>query len=403
MQTIELNMYQAIAVAVLMLLLGRMLVKNIEFLRRYCIPAPVVGGLVFAIIHMILRSAGILEFSLDTTLQSVFMTAFFCSVGYMAAFKELKKGGVGVVKFLIVSILMCCIQDLVGGFGAKVFGLDPRLGLTMGSIPLVGGHGTAGSFGPFLEELGVANATTVAVAAATYGLIAGCMIGGPIAVSKIRKYNLKSSGEVVPEAAGKGTTEVSVDENTGAMDEAALMDAALYIVVAVGAGTIVSALIGKVLTMPAYIGAMLVGAVIRNVQESRGVKMPMGEMGALGNICLSLFLGLAMINLKLWQLIDLALPMIVILLIQTVIMFLYASFVVFNVMGRDYDAATISSGFCGFGMGATPNAMANMQAVTNKYGPAPVAFMIVPLVGSLFIDFFNAAIITGFANFFANF
>ena len=403
MQTIELNMYQAIAVAVLMLLLGRMLVSKIEFLRRYCIPAPVVGGLVFAIIHMILRSAGVLEFQLDTTLQSVFMTAFFCSVGYMAAFKELKKGGVGVIKFLIVSIVMCCIQDLVGGVGAKVFGLDPRLGLTMGSIPLVGGHGTAGSFGPFLEDLGVANATTVAVAAATYGLIAGCMIGGPIAVSKIKKYNLKSSGEVVPEAAGSGTAEVSVDENTGAMDEADLMNAALYIVVAVGAGTIVSALIGKVLTMPAYIGAMLVGAVIRNVQESRGVKMPMGEMGALGNICLSLFLGLAMINLKLWQLIDLALPMIVILLIQTVIMFLYASFVVFNVMGRDYDAATISSGFCGFGMGATPNAMANMQAVTNKYGPAPVAFMIVPLVGSLFIDFFNAAIITGFANFFANF
>ncbi len=403
MQTIELNMYQAIAVAVLMLLLGRMMVSKIAFLRRYCIPAPVVGGLVFAIIHMILRSAGVLEFQLDTTLQSVFMTAFFCSVGYMAAFKELKKGGVGVIKFLIVSIVMCCIQDLVGGFGAKIFGLDPRLGLTMGSIPLVGGHGTAGSFGPFLEDLGVANATTVAVAAATYGLISGCMIGGPIAVSKIKKYNLKSSGEVVPAAESKGTAEVDVDKNTGAMDEADLMNAALYIVVAVGAGTIVSALIGKVLTMPAYIGAMLVGAVIRNVQESRGVKMPMGEMGALGNICLSLFLGLAMINLKLWQLIDLALPMIVILLIQTVIMFLYASFVVFNVMGRDYDAATISSGFCGFGMGATPNAMANMQAVTNKYGPAPVAFMIVPLVGSLFIDFFNAAIITGFANFFANF
>ena len=258
MQTIELNMYQAIAVAVLMLLLGRMMVSKIAFLRRYCIPAPVVGGLVFAIIHMILRSAGVLEFQLDTTLQSVFMTAFFCSVGYMAAFKELKKGGVGVIKFLIVSIVMCCIQDLVGGVGAKIFGLDPRLGLTMGSIPLVGGHGTAGSFGPFLEDLGVANATTVAVAAATYGLIAGCMIGGPIAVSKIKKYNLKSSGEVVPEAAGSGTAEVSVDENTGAMDEADLMNAALYIVVAVGAGTIVSALIGKVLTMPAYIGAMLV-------------------------------------------------------------------------------------------------------------------------------------------------
>ena len=394
MNVIELNMYQAAGLAVVMLVIGRMLVARIEFLRKYCIPAPVVGGLIFAILHVILRSMGILEFNMDTTLQSVFMTAFFCSVGYMAAFGELKKGGIGVIKFLILAIVMCCIQDLVGGFGAKIFGLDGRLGLAMGSIPLVGGHGTAGSFGPFLEEMGVNNATTVAVAAATYGLISGCMIGGPIATSKIRKFNLKSVG-----TAAAATTEVSVDQDTGAMDEKNLMDAAIYIVIAVGLGTIVAALLGKLITLPGYIGAMIVGAVIRNVQEARGVKMPMGEMGALGNICLSIFLGLAMINLKLWQLVSLALPMIVILLIQTVIMFLYASFVVFNIMGRDYDAATISSGFCGFGMGATPNAMANMQAITNQYGPAPVAFMIVPLVGSLFIDFFNAAIITAFTNF----
>ena len=394
MNVIEVNMYQAAGLAVLMLVIGRMLVARIEFLRKYCIPAPVVGGLIFAILHVILRSMGILEFNMDTTLQTVFMTAFFCSVGYMAAFKELKKGGIGVVKFLVLAILMCCIQDLVGGFGAKIFGLDGKLGLAMGSIPLVGGHGTAGSFGPFLEDMGVANATTVAVAAATYGLIAGCMIGGPIATSKIRKMGLKSSA-----IESTATAEVSVDQDTGAMDEGNLMDAAIYIVIAVGLGTIVAALLGKLITLPGYIGAMIVGAIIRNVQESRGVKMPMGEMGALGNICLSIFLGLAMINLKLWQLVSLALPMIVILLIQTVIMFFYASFVVFNVMGRDYDAATISSGFCGFGMGATPNAMANMQAITNQYGPAPVAFMIVPLVGSLFIDFFNAAIITAFANF----
>ena len=394
MNVIEVNMYQAAGLAVLMLVIGRMLVARIEFLRKYCIPAPVVGGLIFAILHVILRSMGILEFNMDTTLQTVFMTAFFCSVGYMAAFKELKKGGIGVVKFLVLAILMCCIQDLVGGFGAKIFGLDGKLGLAMGSIPLVGGHGTAGSFGPFLEDMGVANATTVAVAAATYGLIAGCMIGGPIATSKIRKMGLKSSA-----IESTATAEASVDQDTGAMDEGNLMDAAIYIVIAVGLGTIVAALLGKLITLPGYIGAMIVGAIIRNVQESRGVKMPMGEMGALGNICLSIFLGLAMINLKLWQLVSLALPMIVILLIQTVIMFFYASFVVFNVMGRDYDAATISSGFCGFGMGATPNAMANMQAITNQYGPAPVAFMIVPLVGSLFIDFFNAAIITAFTNF----
>jgi ESS family glutamate:Na+ symporter len=397
MTVLELDMYQALALAVVMLLIGRMLVARIEFLRRYCIPAPVVGGLIFAIVHVILRSMGIVEFSLDTTLQSVFMTAFFCSVGYMAAFGELKKGGIGVVKFLIIAIVMCCIQDAVGGFGAKLFGLDGRLGLAMGSIPLVGGHGTAGSFGPFLEEMGVENATTVAVAAATYGLISGCMIGGPIAYGRINKLHLRE--RISPEAKAAAKAEVDVDENTGALDEANVMNAVLYIVVAVGAGTIVAKILGTFITLPGYIGAMIVGATVRNVQEARGVKVPMAEMGAIGNVCLSLFLGLAMINLKLWQLVALALPMIVILLIQTVIMFFYARFIVFNMMGRDYDAAVLASGFCGFGMGATPNAMANMQAITNNYGPAPVAFMIVPLVGSLFIDFFNAAIITAFANF----
>ena len=223
------------------------------------------------------------------------------------------------------------------------------------------------------------------------------MIGGPIAYGRINKLHLRE--RISPEAKAAAKAEVDVDENTGALDEANVMNAVLYIVVAVGAGTIVAKILGTFITLPGYIGAMIVGATVRNVQEARGVKVPMAEMGAIGNVCLSLFLGLAMINLKLWQLVALALPMIVILLIQTVIMFFYARFIVFNMMGRDYDAAVLASGFCGFGMGATPNAMANMQAITNNYGPAPVAFMIVPLVGSLFIDFFNAAIITAFANF----
>ena len=404
MQTVKLDMYQALAIAVIMLLIGRELVARIEFLRRYCIPAPVVGGLVFALVPAVLRGTGIMEFDMDVTLQKVFMTAFFCSVGYMAAFGMLKKGGIGVILFLGISAAMCVIQDLVGAIGAKAFGLDPRIGLAMGSIPLVGGHGTAGSWGPFLENLGVANATTVAVAAATYGLISGCMMGGPIAYGKIKKFGLKSKGLNADGAKeAHPTTTVDVSADTAALDENNVLNAALYIVVAVGAGTVVSFFIGKVLTMPAYIGAMIVGAIIRNIQEARGVKMPMGEMNALGNVCLSLFLALAMCNLKLWQLVDLAVPMIVILLIETVVMWFYASFVVFNIMGRDYDAAVISSGFCGFGMGATPNAMANMQAITNIYGPAPVAFMIVPLVGSLFIDFVNGLIITGFAGFLTSF
>ena len=400
MALISLNMYQAIAVAALMLVIGQVLVNNIGFLKRYCIPAPVVGGLIFAILHTVLRGMGIVEFTMDDTLQTVFMNAFFCSVGFLAAFGMLKKGGVGVIKFLILAILMVTLQDAVGGFGAKLFGLDGRLGLAMGSIPLVGGHGTSASWGKTLEELGVTGATTVAVACATYGLIAGCMIGGPIASSKIRKYGLKSTGIKESSHTGTDLVEVEADENSGALDEAKMLSAGICIVIAVGIGTLVSLLIAKTgLTMPGYIGAMLAAAVIRNGADAIGKPLPMAEITSLGNVCLSLFLALAMISLKLWQLVALAVPMIVILLVQTLFMYLYASFVVFPVMGKDYDAATMASGFCGFGMGATPNAMANMQAVTKIYGPAPVAFMIVPLVGSLFIDFFNAAIITAFANF----
>lgn len=395
---IELNMYQAAAVAAVMLIIGQFLVDRVEFLRKYCIPAPVVGGLIFALAHCALKGAGVLEFNLDTTLQGICMTIFFCSVGFTAAFSMLKKGGIGVIKFLILAIIVVVIQDAVGSALAGMFGLDARLGLAMGSIPLVGGHGTAGSFGPFLEEMGVANASTVGVAAATYGLISGCMIGGPIAASKIKKYNLKSHGYATKEDA-IDSVEVDKDTDTGAIDSSKMLSAAVYLLIAVGIGTVVTQILSNIVTLPGYIGAMLVGAVIRNVNDATGKEMPMNEMTTIGNVCLSIFLGLAMINLKLWQLISLAIPMIVILLVQTVIMFFYASYVVFTVMGKDYDAATMASGFCGFGMGATPNAMANMQAVTKEHGPAPVAFMIVPLVGSLFIDFFNASIITAFANF----
>ena len=332
MKTIELDMYQATAVAALVLLLGRVLVAKISILRRYCIPAPVVGGFLYAIVHTIVRGMGILEISCDMTLKNVFMVAFFCSVGFTASFRMLKKGGVQTVVFLALSAVMVVLQNILGAGLASVFGLDPRLGLATGSIPMVGGHGTAGSFGPLLEELGVANASVVAIASATYGLVAGCVIGGPIATAKIRKYKLSA----VAEAATKTET-VETDET--------------------------------------------------------------GAISTLGGASLSVFLGLAMIDMKLWQLAELAVPMVVMLLAQTVLMFFYANFVVFNVLGKSYDAAVMTSGFCGFGMGATPNAMANMQAITGVYGPAPTAFMVVPLVGSLFIDFVNATILTGFISF----
>lgn len=391
MKVIELDLYQATAVAALVLLLGRVLVSKIAILRKYCIPAPVVGGFIYAIVHTILRGMGILEIQGDMTLQSVFMTAFFCSVGFTASFRMLKKGGVQTVIFLGLAAVMVVLQNVLGAGLAGVFGLDPRLGLATGSIPMVGGHGTAGSFGPLLEGLGVANANVVAIASATYGLVAGCVIGGPIASSKIRKFKLSSA------ASGNSTEEAAEEE--AKLSSPLILDGLLYLIVAIGFGTLVSAVLGKFMTFPSYIGAMLVGAIIRNVADMQGKEIPMEEISSLGGAALSVFLGMAMIGMKLWQLAELAVPLVVMLLAQTILMFVYANFVVFNVLGKSYDAAVMTSGFCGFGMGATPNAMANMQAITSQHGPAPTAYMVVPLVGSLFIDFVNASILTGFINF----
>ncbi len=394
MYAIQLDMYQAAAVAALVLLLGRFLVRNLDLLRRYCIPEPVAGGVVFALAHLALRQAGILEISFDSTLQTFFMVVFFCSVGFTACFRLLKKGGLQVLLFLGIAVMMCVLQNGLGAFIASAFGLDPRLGLATGSIPMVGGHGTAASFGPLLEKAGVSGASAVAIASATFGLVAGCVIGGPTAVARIRQKNLHSFETAT------GSNEVVVDKNevTGAIDSGRFLNAALCLALAIGAGTVVSAWLNKVFTFPIYIGAMLVAAFIRNTTDMAGKEIPMEEISTIGSFSLSLFLGLAMMGLKLWELADLAVPMVVMLVAQTVLMMVYAYFVVFNLLGKNYDAAVMTSGFCGFGMGATPNAMANMQAITQKYGPAPTAYFVVPLVGSLFIDFMNTIIITSFLN-----
>ena len=394
MYAIQLDMYQAAAVAALVLLLGRFLVRNLDLLRRYCIPEPVAGGVVFALAHLALRQAGILEISFDSTLQTFFMVVFFCSVGFTACFRLLKKGGLQVLLFLGIAVMMCVLQNGLGAFIASAFGLDPRLGLATGSIPMVGGHGTAASFGPLLEKAGVSGASAVAIASATFGLVAGCVIGGPTAVSRIRQKNLHSFETAT------GSNEVVVDKNevTGAIDSGRFLNAALCLALAIGAGTVVSAWLNKVFTFPIYIGAMLVAAFIRNTTDMAGKEIPMEEISTIGSFSLSLFLGLAMMGLKLWELADLAVHMVVMLVAQTVLMMVYAYFVVFNLLGKNYDAAVMTSGFCGFGMGATPNAMANMQAITQKYGPAHTAYFVVPLVGSLFIDFMNTIIITSFLN-----
>ena len=398
MFNINLDMFQAAAVACGVLLLGRFLVSKIELLRRYCIPEPVVGGVIFALVHLVLRSFGIVEITFDATIQTIFMNIFFCSVGFAAAFRLLKKGGKLVFLFLALAIGMVIVQNLAGAGLATVFGLDPRFGLATASIPMVGGHGTSAAFGPVLEKAGIVGAEAVAIASATFGLVAGCLIGGPIASSVIKKYSLKPTENATGGAEGE-------EEVAGKIDSTRFLNAMMFLLIALGIGTIIGKYLSKIvifgqpLSFPGYIGAMLAAAVIRNIFDIKGKDVPMEEINTIGSYSLSVFLGLAMMGLKLWQLAELAVPMIVMLVAQTVLMFVVARFVCFNLLGKSYDAAVITAGFCGFGMGATPNAMANMQAVTKKNGPSPTAFLVVPLVGSLFIDLFNSTIITLFISF----
>ena len=388
------DMYQTLALAVIALMLGARIRRKVNFFERFCIPAPVIGGLVFAIISCILYVTGIIELSFDETLRTVCMVFFFTSVGFQANLKVLKAGGKSLAVFLTFVIILIIGQNAMAVGLAKVLGIDPLIGMCTGSIPMVGGHGTAGAFGPVLEDFGLTGATTVFTAAATFGLIAGSLIGGPIGNSLITKKDLLKT--VVKEDASMLVEEEEKHERQFNM----YAPAVFQIIIAVGIGTIVSWALSKTgMTFPIYIGAMIVAAVMRNVSEYTGkFTVHMGEINDLGGICLSLFLGIAMITLKLWQLAELALPLIILLAAQTIFMFIFARFILFNAMGRDYDAAVISAGTCGFGMGATPNAMANMQAICDKYVPSVKAYLLIPLVGSLFADFINSLVITFFIN-----
>ena len=392
---IELDMYQTLAVAVLVLMLGAYLKSKIYFLEKFCIPAPVIGGLLFAIFTCICYTTGVAEFSFDDILREVCMVFFFTSVGFQANLKVLKSGGKSLIIFLGLVIALILSQNFLAVGLAKLLHISPLVGLCTGSIPMVGGHGTAGAFGPVLEDFGVSGASTLCTAGATFGLIAGSMMGGPIGKRLIEKKNLLET--VVQEDDSLLVEEEKKHERHTSMYPAAVFQ----LIIAIGIGTIVSKLLSLTgMTFPIYIGAMIAAAFIRNIGEYSGkFTIYMGEINDIGGISLSLFLGIAMITLKLWQLADLALPLIILLAGQTVLMFVYTYFVVFNVMGRDYDAAVLSSGVCGFGMGATPNAMANMQAICEKFAPSVKAYLLVPLVGSLFADFLNSLVITFFINF----
>lgn len=391
--TIDLNMYLTMAIGLLMSMLGGLLRKKIRFLETFCIPAPVIGGLIFAIVNCVLHGTGILSFDFDETIKDICMMAFFTTVGFQANLKALKTGEKALALLVILSTGLIVLQNLGAVGGSKLIGFDPLLGLCTGSIPMTGGHGTCAAFGPMIEEAGHAGATTFGTAAATFGLIMGSLMGGPLARQLITRYHLCDASE-------KAQAEQSRAEEIAAIDAGTFTKASMQIVLAMGIGSLISYLISLTgVTLPGYIGSMIVAAVMRNIAEYTGkIQLSMPAIDEIGGIALSLFLGIAMITLKLWQLAELALPLILLLVLQTAVMFLYARFVAFRVMGGDYDAAVITAGLCGFGMGATPNALANIRAVTKRYRPSPKADLVVPLTGGLFIDFINTGIITLFLN-----
>lgn len=389
MLTIHLNMYHALALGAAMYWLGTVLTKRITALNRFCIPSPLVGGLCFALLNAALYASGTAMITFDDTLQTVFMILFFATVGFSVSIPLLAKGGKAVILLLMLGIVMIFLQNGLGGGIMYLCGKSPLYGIGCGSVALIGGPGTAAAIGPDIESAGAAGATAVSIAAATFGLVAGSLMGGPIARSLIERNDLKPKG-MLPAAA-----EETEEDGTLVSSDARFIRGFLLLLFAVGTGNCISALLTDLcgFSFPPYIGAMLAAVIVRNTVDGLKLGFPAAEIDTMGNMFLSIFLAMALSGLKLWLLVDLALPMLLCLGAQVVLMWVFTVLVVFRVMGRDYDAAVMSAGYIGFAMGATSNAMANMQVITKKYGPSPTAYFAIPMVGSLFIDFFNAALI----------
>ena len=402
-----LDMYQTAGVGVLALLLGIFLTHHVSFLKKFCIPAPVSGGLLFSLFFLILYLLGI-ECHFDGTLKDFCMMLFFTSVGFQSDFKVLRKGGKPLLIMigLVFGLIVC--QNLISVGLARGMGLEALFGMSAGSIPMCGGHGTAGGFAPLLEKMGLEGADSLAMAAATFGLLAGSLLGGPLAENLVRRHNLAtpSSAAVKGIMEGIEASEAAPEakERTLSKEEDfqhyVLGTSQLFIAMALGTG--MSKLLSLTgITFPTYFGALLVACFLRNLlglspRLSKG--LPMDKIVTLGDIFLQMFLGMAMASLKLWELASMALPLGVILLAQVAFMALYASFVAFRALGKDYDSAVLVSGLCGFGLGATPNAMANMSAVCYKYRYAVQPFVIVPIIGGMFVDLINTSVITVFLN-----
>jgi len=387
----ELDFYGTLVAASLVLLLGRGLVARIGFLRVYNIPEPVAGGLVVALALLALRSFDI-QVQFDTSLQTPLMLAFFATIGLSADFASLKKGGRVVAVFLLVVTGLLLVQNAMGIGLATALGLDPLMGLLAGSISLSGGHGTGAAWGAtFTEKFGLPSASELAMASATFGLVLGGLIGGPVARLLIKRVKTHGREEEAPQLP-KGFEQPNKER---LITSSSFIETLALIAVSLLAGTLLHGLLkSTAFELPTFVCVLFVGVLLRNVLSAFGFyRVFEREVSVLGNVSLSLFLAIALMSLKLWDLAALALPFFILLAAQTLVMALFAIFVTFRVMGRNYDAAVLAAGHCGFGLGATPTAIANMQAVTQRYGASHIAFLVVPMVGAFFIDIINVIVI----------
>ena len=386
---IEVNALFTLLAAGALFWLGDWLVRHISILRQWCIPAPLVGGVLFAIANTALHATGQNYFVFNSQIQTFFMIVFFVTVGFSVRVPLLKQGGKAVVGCLVLATILTLAQNILGAGVLGAMGVDPRLGLAVGSISLVGGPGTAAAFGPVLEEAGAVGGSVVGISAATFGLIMGSILGGPTADWLIRRHRISGRCE-------------SVAQEEETLQERSRISVRKFLVCAIltmfcfltsyllaHCFTLVTGI-----TLPWFAAAMFMGALIRNTTEIGEDEFPDEEADRIGNVSLCAFLSMAMMSLKIWELAELAGPLVVALAAQTVLLLWFSIYIVFPRLGGDHDAAVMTAGFIGFSMGATSNAMANMQAVTNKYGPSPTAFMVIPIVGGMAIDFVNIFVIS---------
>lgn len=401
---IDLDIAQTVGLAAVFLVIGKLIKNQFPILSRYFIPSPIIGGVLFSLITLYGYLSGQFAIELDIQMRDFLLMAFFTTIGFSASFELLKKGGLGVLLLLIAAVLLMVLQNTVGVGLAVLLGENPLLGMAAGSISLTGGHGTSAAFAPILEDLGVVGALPAAMAAATWGLVAGCIIGGPMGSRLMRKHNIQKPDFDAIQEEIRLEEQAEADAKPQLEVDGKLFDVSMYSVILVavcmGIGSMVVLLLKEnSITIPSYLGAMLVAAAARNMIDWRGFKFPRAEMDAIGSVSLAFFLVMALMTMKLWELASVAGPLLLIMVAQTVLVFVFAYYITFRIMGKDYDAVVVATGHCGFGLGATPNAMANIQAFSDANGPSPKAFFVIPLVGSLFIDFFNALTITGFISF----